>query len=47
MFYFVYTRDLHLTSLDPNNGFIDSGILKSPINVIGSNFIPVGHLIQC
>jgi hypothetical protein len=46
-FTFIYTKDLHITALDPYNAYIPSSQLKTPISVIGSNFLPVEDLIQC
>jgi len=46
-FAFVYTKDLHITALDPYNAHIPSSQIKTPILVRGSNFLPVEDLIQC
>lgn len=44
-FYFVYTKDLHVKRLDPDNAFVSPEVTSMPIKVLGSNFLPVDHLI--
>lgn len=44
-FFFVYSKDLHVRALDPDNGYVDQA--DTPVKVFGVNFMPVGHLIQC
>lgn len=46
-FFFVYTKDLHVRRLDPDNAYISPVVPSIPIRILGTNFIPVDHLIQC
>lgn len=44
-FTFVYSKDFHVRALDPSNGEVQSP--NSTIRVIGTNFLPVDHLLKC
>jgi len=47
IFYFVYSKDLHMVALDPDNAYISPTVMNRTIQVIGRNFVSLDHLITC